>query len=331
MASLVDATPASANATLDIAARRGAGATWQALGTKIVVRAADPRALPAARLAVTDELAAVDRACSRFRDDSELSRANSSGGRAIQVGPLLLEAVEQALRAAEATDGDVDPTVGRALELAGYDRDWQLLEPASGTCEEPPALTIRSHSGWRTVAVDRERSSVRLPAGVKLDLGATGKAWAADRCAAAAAAAGKCGALVAVGGDVAVAGEPPARGWRVHVTDDHRSHPSAPGQTVHVESGGLATSSTAVRRWRHRGRTNHHIIDPRTGAPARECWRTVSVAAASCLDANAACTAAIVRGACAPRWLAQLGLPARLVAPDGSITFVGGWPREAGS
>jgi thiamine biosynthesis lipoprotein len=133
---------------------------------------------------------------------------------------------------------------------------------------------------------------------------------------------------VSVGGDIATSGPAPAGGWQIRVTDDHRHRPSAPGQTVSIHSGGLATSSTAVRRWSHGGRTMHHILDPRTGEPSSSTWRTVSVAAASCADANIASTASIVRGSAAPAWLASLGLPARLLDADGEVTTVGAWPAE---
>jgi len=313
-------------------------ASWQALGTSVVLRTADPRDLPSARAAVEGELAAIDRACSRFRPDSELSRLNDRPGRAVQVSPLLLQAISLGLDAARLTDGDVDPTLGRALERAGYDRDWRLLEapgdPAARDASSardadvraPRALRLRVRSGWRAVALDRDAHAVRLPCGIRLDLGATAKALAADRAAAAAYARSAHGVLVSLGGDIATAGPAPADGWRVHVTDDHRSDPRAPGQTISIRSGGLATSSTTVRRWRHEGRTMHHILDPATGAPARTCWRTASVAAEDCAQANIAATAAIVRGPAAPDWLRELGLPARLQDRRGIVTTVGDWP-----
>jgi thiamine biosynthesis lipoprotein len=306
-----------------------ASAEWEALGTGVVLRVTERARLPAARAAVEAELAAIDLACSRFRTDSELTLLNAAAGRRVRVGPLLLEALEVALRAAELTDGDVDPTVGRALELAGYDRDFKLLSPPGATGgPQQPAVVVRVRSGWRAVRLDRAASSVLLPAGVQLDLGASAKAWAADRAAATAAEAAGCGVLVGIGGDIATCGPAPEGGWRIHVTDDHRSPPSAPGQTVTIRSGGLATSSTAVRRWSHGGRTMHHIIDPGTGAPVAETWRTVSVAAASCTDANVASTAALVRRGAAPAWLAGLGLPARLVGWTDEVVHVGGWPTQ---
>jgi thiamine biosynthesis lipoprotein len=299
---------------------------WEALGTSAVLRVSDPGALDAARAAVEQELVAIDRACSRFRADSELSRVNARAGRWTRVSPLLIEALQVALRAAELTDGDVDPTVGLALELAGYDRDWGLLDPPVGQPDAAPAITLRARRGWQTVVLDRASSSLRMPAGVRLDLGATAKAWVADRAAAAAHRAGGCGALVGLGGDIATSGPAPDGGWRVRVTDDHRSDCSAPGQTVSILGGGLATSSTVVRRWSHAGHTMHHIIDPRTGAPVRDTWRTVSVAAVNCTDANVAATAAIVRAKPGAEWLARQSLPARLVNWEGNVTTIGGWP-----
>jgi thiamine biosynthesis lipoprotein len=318
-------------------------ATWEALGTSIVLRLCgsspsdgapelDSR-LAAARLAVERELDAIDRACSRFRADSELSRVNASSGRPTAVSEMFARALELAMRAAELTDGAVDPTVGRALELAGYDRDWESLaahREQPETAGRPLVLSAHVRSGWRTIALDRRALTVRVPRGIGLDLGATAKAWVADRAAAAAARASECGALVSVGGDIATAGQAPAGGWRIRVTDDHRRDPSAPGQTVSIHSGGLATSSTSVRRWSQRGRAMHHIIDPRTGQPARSGWRTVSVAAASCADANIAATAAIVRSWQGARWLSQSGLPARLVDRRGDVATVAGWPQEIG-
>jgi thiamine biosynthesis lipoprotein len=182
--------------------------------------------------------------------------------------------------------------------------------------------------GWRTIRVDPEASTVGVGQGVSLDLGATAKALAADHGAREARQAAGCGVLVNLGGDLAIAAPAPDDGWRVRVTDDHRSGPEAPGQWIAIAGGGLATSSTAVRRWRDgEGETVHHLLDPATGRPAGGGWRTVSVAAATCLDANIATTAAIVRGDRAPDWLRSLALPARLVSDQGLALHVAGWPE----
>jgi thiamine biosynthesis lipoprotein len=141
-------------------------------------------------------------------------------------------------------------------------------------------------------------------------------------------AAAGCGVLVSFGGDIALAGPSPADGWRVRVTDDHRAGVTAPGQWISLRSGGLATSSTAVRRWRTAAGSAHHLVDPSTGRSADSVWRTVSVAAGSCLDANIASTAAIIRGEPSAAWLEALGLPSRLVRTDGTVRHVAGWPSE---
>jgi thiamine biosynthesis lipoprotein ApbE len=313
------------------ARRSFATAGWEALGTSVVLRLneRDRDQLAWARARVECELDVIDRVCSRFRADSELSALNARAGLAVRVSPLLIEAIELALNAARLTDGDVDPTVGQALELVGYDRDWRLLA-APREEQAPPRITLRARAGWHGVVLDSTRGTVRIPAGARLDLGATAKAWAADRAAAAAAAATGRGALVSIGGDIATAGPAPVGGWLIRVTDDHRNDCSASGQTISIHSGGLATSSTAVRRWSHSGHTMHHIIDPGTGAPADTPWRTVSVAAADCTQANIATTAALVRGHRAPAWLAEQGLPARLLDRDGRLTTVGDWPAPHG-
>jgi thiamine biosynthesis lipoprotein len=169
-----------------------------------------------------------------------------------------------------------------------------------------------------------------VPVGCELDLGATAKALAADRAARIAAARVGSGVLVSLGGDVAVSGEPPATGWSIRIADDHRATLADDGPIVSVRSGGLATSSTTVRRWRAGRHELHHVVDPRTSRPAETPWRTVTVAAASCVDANIASTAALVLGGAAPDWLESHRLPARLVTAAGRSIRVAGWPEEAG-
>jgi len=304
----------------------GSSTAFPALGSTAFVAVQDAARLHAARDAVERVIAEIDLACSRFREDSELSRVNRSAGRPVEVDPLLCEALTVALRAAELTDGAVDPTVGRALLALGYDRDFARLSAAAGRALRP--LSIASVPGWRTVEVDVARSTVRVARGVRLDLGATAKALAADRAASDAHASAGCGVLVGLGGDFAIAGPAPAGGWRIRVTDDHRADSDAPGQWISLRGGGLATSSVTVRRWRAGIGTAHHLVDPATGAPADGAWRTASVAAASCVDANTASTAAIVRAKCAAGWLAQLRLPSRLVAVDGAVLHLAGWPAD---
>jgi thiamine biosynthesis lipoprotein len=296
-----------------------------------VVVASDGDRLPDAVDAVGVTVDAFDLACSRFREDSELSALNRAGGRAVRVSRLLLEAVAAGVRAAELTDGDVDPTLGEALIALGYDRDFEFgldRQTASGPAPPKRALAFTSVAGWRTIRIDLDAGTVALGRGVSLDLGATAKALAADHAAAAAADAAGGGVLVSLGGDIATAGPAPPEGWRVRVTDDHRAGVDAAGQWITIRSGGLATSSTTVRRWRSGGATVHHLLDPSSRLPVSGGWRTVSVTAATCLDANIAGTAAVVRGERAPAWLQSLALPSRLVSDGGLVRHVAGWPSD---
>jgi FAD:protein FMN transferase len=267
----------------------------------------------------------VDRACSRFRPDSELAELGRAGDRPVAVSALLAEIVAASLRVARMTGGAVDPTVGEAMRRIGYDRDFALV--AAGDLGPLP-VHVGPVPGWRRIELDAPRRLLRVPAGVELDLGATAKAFAADLAARSAAAAAGCGVLVSLGGDIAMVGPAPKDGWPVLVAEDHAAPLDGPGQVVRLSRGGLATSSTTVRRWR-RGRTDvHHIVDPTTGLPAAGRWQTASVGAATCVDANAAATAAIVWGEPAVDWLMEHRLPARLIATDGAVVRVAGWPEE---
>ena len=296
--------------------------SFPALGTTATLAVTDGRALDPGRTLLAAELRAVDRACSRFRDDSELARVNALPGEPVLVSDLLAEAVDVALDVAAWTDGAVSPLLGRPLRLAGYDRTFRLVrerERWSFTPDDPRP------QAWRGLQVDLGRRLVAVPPGTELDLGATAKALAADRAARDVFAATGAGALVSLGGDVAVAGPPPAGGWIVGIADDHSApHDAAVAVTV----GGIATSSTLVRRWPTKGGEAHHIIDPRTARPAVSAWRTVSVAAPSCVLANAAATAAVVKSDAALEWLSRRRLPARLVGRDGRTVVVGGWPAD---
>jgi thiamine biosynthesis lipoprotein ApbE len=301
-------------------------ADWNAIGTTIRLVVTDGTQLGAAREMLADDLDALDATCSRFRADSELMQLDASAGQPTMISPLLAGAIRAALRGALLTDGDVDPTVGRAMESIGYDRDFASVPAQGGALR----VTVRHVPQWRQIKLDAAAGLLTVPVGVRLDLGATAKAWAADRAAERIARALSCGVLVSLGGDIAVAGEVPPGGWSIRVQDvtgDPITPAEGPTGVIAIRAGGLATSSTSARRWQRGGDLMHHILDPRTGRPADSDWRTVTVAAGSALDANIASTAAIIRGKSATGWLAKLGLPARLVAVDGSVTTLAGWPK----
>lgn len=315
--------------TTDTLTPRVAKAEWRALGVTVALVLTDHRLLADARRLLADDLAAIDLAANRLRPDSELAEINAADGRPVPVSALLADALEVALHAAQSTDGAVDPTLGCVLDGLGYDRDFAAI-PTDG----PPPLTVGRCTGWRSVRLDPIARTVTVPAGVHLDLGATAKAFAADRAAQRLSDTLGCGVLVSLGGDVAVTGSAPPGGWAVRVQDrpgSVRVQPDGPAQTVAVRSGGLATSSTASRTWRRGGALQHHIIDPRTLLPAAGRWRTISVAGPTCVRANTISTAAIVAGPAALTLVRRTGLPARLVGHDGMVCTLNGWPPVPGA
>lgn len=302
-----------------------------ALGTTARIAIWPPHRLRPALGAVDAELARLDQAASRFRADSEICGVHARAGDEAQaVSESLAEVVQVALAAAAWTGGLVDPTVGAALVALGYDRDFVLVGPDQSDIS---AASV-GVPGWESVSL--EGRMLRIPAGTTLDFGATAKGLGADWAArAATGVAGLGGVLVSLGGDIAASGEAPPGGWPVLIADDcrqaTRSGPDAfPTQIVRLSSGAIATSSTACRQWRRAGVTMHHIVDPRTAQPAGGSWRTVSVAAATCAEANAAATAAIVSGDSAADWLALQKMPARLVSHVGTVLHVAGWPADDG-
>ena len=296
-----------------------AATEWELWSTTARLVVTDEATLEPARALVHDLLAEVEQAASRFRDDSEIRNLRPDDDGWAPLSPMLTDLVDVALAAARFTDGAVDPTVGTAMRRIGYDRDLRLVQ-------DGPTLRAVLHAvpGWRSLRLVGSR--LRLPAGVELDLGATAKAAAADRCAALVHARLGTGALVSLGGDIATAGPAPeGTHWQVLVQD----RPEDPAQQVSLPAGAaIATSSTVRRTWRRGDRTVHHVVDPRTGLPAEPVWRSATVADATCVRANAATTAALVKGERAVAWLDGLGLQARLVAADGTVVTVGDWPEQ---
>ena len=291
----------------------------RALGT-IAELVTDAETLFEASEILERALERIDLAASRFRGDSDLRRLNAAAGREVVVSPDLFEAIEVALAMAEATDGLVDPTVGAAMNRLGYDRDFaEVIRGVDG--QLPPERPV---PGWRSVSVDADRRAVWLPPGTSLDLGATAKALAADRAAATIHGALGCGVLVSLGGDASVAGPAPVGGFSIGIADACTSR--EPAEAIAISSGGLASSGIGVRQWRLGPHRVHHIVDPATGISAAPYWRTISVAAATCVQANAASTAAIVLGESAVDWLEEHNLPARLVRLDGTVIHTEGWP-----
>jgi Membrane-associated lipoprotein involved in thiamine biosynthesis len=232
-----------------------------------------------------------ERILSRFRTDSELSALNRQAGKGwVRVSPTLWEVVNDALVAARMSDGLVTPTVLPVMEMVGYDRDFAQVKNgelvAAPVAAPPPG-------DWRALRLDPARRAVMLPPGMRLDLGGIAKGWAAERAARRLARYGP--ALVDAGGDIAVrgarvGGEP----WVVGVDD-----PLRPGEHLAIlllTGGGVATSGRDVRRWRQGNVERHHIIDPRTGAPAQTDILAATVVAPSLHEAEVAAKVVMILG-----------------------------------
>ena len=246
----------------------------------------------AAAEAARELFSARDRKFSRFVESSELNRVNVLPRGAMLVSEEFATMLEIGLEAARATGGLVTPAVGAAVIAAGYDRDFDDL-PDDGAPVAPTRVPPLDGLSLRGRLLARSAELV-------LDLNGVVKGCTADD---AVAAAG--GGWVCAGGDTATT-VPLTVGLPL-------------GGAVTLESGGLATSSIAVRRWRRGGEPQHHLIDPRTGLPARSPWWDVSVVAASCLIADVAAKAGLLLGAAGPAWLDARGLAGRFVDGSGGV------------
>lgn len=299
--------------------------SFRALGTTATVVSTVAEHADEAERILRAEVEAIDLACSRFRPDSDLASFHAHAGRTVEVPPLLFEALDVAYSVAERTHGAVDPTVGSALATLGYDRHFEEIE------SRPLHLAdLGPVPGFRHLHLDHVQHTARIPADVRLDLGSSAKALLADRAAARVTGTLGSGALISIGGDVAVAGEPPLEGWAIGIAVDSATGPDDVDQVVAIRRGGLASSSTGVRTWQMGTAQVHHIVDPGTGCSSSPYWRLVSAVGPSCVDANALSTAAVVWGDQAMERLRPFGQAVRLLRHDGQVFTLGGWPDEEG-
>ncbi len=275
--------------------------SFRSMGTDIIVIGPAHASFDRAAKRVQARFAAEDKRFSRFRGESELTAVNRRAGERTAISPPFAEVLGLALGASARTDGLFDPTVHDALVAAGYDRDFDdVLAGARGTLH--PATPC---GRWTEIVA--EPDSVVLPPGVHLDLGGIAKGWCVDRAAEDAIGAGLPWVLVNAGGDLRLLGDAPP----VDVDIEDPEVPAAELLRVTLRSGALATSSVCKRAW---GPDAHHVIDPRTGAPARTNVLQATVWAPTCADAEIDATQALLLGTDAVHLF-----PATLVTRDGEI------------
>ncbi|NUS75342.1 MAG: FAD:protein FMN transferase [Streptomyces sp.] len=267
-----------------------------------------------------ERIAALERLWSRFRPDSDLSRINSGAGQAVSVAPETVEVVRRAVEAWELTGGLFDPTVLTALEAAGYDRTFTKVADS-----HDPAASAGPVPGCPGIVADGD--SVLVPEGTRLDLGGIGKGYAADLVAYELRTAGVAGALVNLGGDVRVSGVPPTEaGWIVSVADPWQGGEDL--VSLAVAEGAVATSSRLRRRWRRGGQEAHHLIDPRTAAPAAGDIAAVTVVAQQAHWAEILAKAALIAGpGPGTELLAAQGAAGLLALHDTTLLRCGGLER----
>lgn len=236
-----------------------------------------------------------ERVLSRFLPESELSQVNGRSGEWVPVSDLLWNVVCDAVLQAEATQGLFDPTLLNALEAAGYDRSFALMTPAGTRMNADAADGNRGN--WQQIGLNADTQSIWLPPGIRLDLGGIGKGFTAQEAVELLSQWGPC--LVDAGGDVTAGAAPRGLpGWPVAIAAPwtEESPEQANLLTLWLAQSSLATSGIDYRRWQTDGRTAHHLIDPRTGQPARTDILTVTIWAEQATTAEAWATAVLVQG-----------------------------------
>ena len=283
-------------------------AGFRAMGTDVELMLDVPTerwggsALSAARA----EFARLEAVLSRFLPDSELAELNRAG-RLDGASPDLVRVTQLALEARQRTGGRFDPTVHDALVAAGYDRTFEEIGWGGTVVVSPPARCLGS------VRVDAEASEIVLGPGVRLDFGGIGKGYAVDRACELLAPFGPC--LVSAGGDLAVRGG----SWPVGVET------SLGTITLQLSSGALATSGSDRRRWNTSTGRAHHLIDPRTGAPAETDLLRVTAVGRTAVEAEILAKSLFLAGSEQATLEAdELGIPAVLTGADGASLLVGG-------
>jgi thiamine biosynthesis lipoprotein len=267
---------------------------FRSMGCDVIVGGASPRE----RAGIERLFERRDRRFSRFVPVSELNLVNAYEAETIVVSPAFERMLVEALLAAVLTGGLVDPTLGRAVEAAGYDRDFEQLS----TDSSPPGDGDTGR--WRELRLAGRCLS--RPVGIRLDLNGVVKGKTVDDALARIEGPG----FVSAGGDLAT---------RVPLDVE------LPGGEAISVVGGLATSSRTKRRWLRGGEWQHHLVDPATGRPSASPWTDVTVCAATCADADIAAKAAFLLGRDGPDWLERHGLAGRFLLASGEVVRTAAW------
>mgnify|MGYP001183361492 CR=1 FL=1 len=302
--------------------------SWRAMGATAEVEFVTPAESPlgadladAAQRLVED----LEARWSRFRPDSELCRLNRAGGTPVQVSQATLELIDAMAAGVVATGGAFDPTLLAPLVGLGYIAPWHPeMRTEMGAAEAVP------RGGLRGTVIHRASSTVTLPANTTIDAGGIGKGRAADLAAELLLSLGATTAMVNLGGDLRIAGQPLPAGWPVNIAHPMHGEPIA---TLAIGSGGVATSGTTLRRWTATdgsgaGHAVHHLLDPATGRPIRGGRGAViqaTAVAGTAAWAEVFATQAVVRAGDCLDDLDRQGIGAMVVRDAGDVEHNKTW------
>jgi len=227
---------------------------------------------------------------SRFRPDSELNQLNDQPGKLINVSQVLWDVMQTAKLAWQKSDGLINPAVLPMLETAGY---TETFESIAGGVGASPITTQQYISSFKRIDFNENTHALRIPPGMRLDLGGVAKGWAAHQTMLQLRDLGPV--LVDSGGDIAISA-PLANGeaWEVGVNNPFdRGHNF---EKLFIQEGGIATSGRDHRRWQQGADQRHHVIDPRTGRPAETDLLSVTVIAEDVMNAEMAAKKMLILG-----------------------------------
>src|SRR5262245_59116961 len=302
-----------------MAGDRTAELEFRVMGTDahVIVVGPDARHARHGALSARDRLHELEARWSRFVPDSEVSRLNAASGAPVVVSSDTLGLVERAVEGWRRTHGSFDPTVLDALVAQGYDRDFAAIDHTTSAPADP-----RPAPGCADLVVDRVVGAVRLPRGVHFDPGGIGKGLAADLVAAELMTHEIDGVCVNLGGDLRVEGQSPdGHGWIVDL-----EHPLTGRSMTHVRlrTGAVASTWRTRRVWGPPPARRHHLIDPRTGAPAMSGLAGTTVLAGRAWWAEVLAKVAFLEGvARGGELLAAHQASGYLVADDGTVHTAG--------
>jgi thiamine biosynthesis lipoprotein len=257
---------------------------------------------------------------SRFLPASEVSELNRSAGEWLQVSPELMDMLKLSVKYFRETEGSFDPSILPDLKRVGYDRSMDEIRTQGAKTSVPASQSIPKLA-FKEISLDPAHKRVRLPRGMEIDLGGIAKGWIVEKAASVLHQyTPVCG--VSAGGDILFIGKPSdGMDWDVYLEDPR--DPSQMLAQLHIPSGAVATSSVMKRSWMQGNNLRHHLIDPRTGEPAKTEWLSVTVICPNIIAADVLAKAILIGGPDTAVNLLQRNPHAIFIAVDAAGNLIG--------